>query len=121
MNGFQNYPLLKGQQTNLYKCVLENGFNWISKNGFLGLVHPESVYDDPKGQPLRKEIYPRLRYHFQFVNVLKLFAEILHWNIYGVQVYSGKKENVNFISDDIFKVSPKNRGMPFLMLHLFPS
>ncbi len=98
MNGFQNYPLLKGQQTNLYKCVLENGFNWISKNGFLGLVHPESVYDDPKGQPLRKEIYPRLRYHFQFVNVLKLFAEILHWNIYGVQVYSGKKEDVNFIS-----------------------
>ena len=30
MNAYQNYPLLKGQQTNLYKCVLENGFHWIS-------------------------------------------------------------------------------------------
>jgi hypothetical protein len=29
MNAGQNYPLLKGQQTNLYKCVLENGFNRI--------------------------------------------------------------------------------------------
>lgn len=98
MNAYQNYPLLEGQQTNLYKCVLENGFHWISKSGYLGLIHPEGVYDDPKGQPLRKEIYQRLNYHFQFVNVLKLFTEILHWNIYGVNIYSGTKDKVDFIS-----------------------
>jgi hypothetical protein len=61
MNAGQNYPLLKGQQTNLYKCVLENGFSLLSKNGFMGLLHPEGVYDDPNGQPLRMEMYPRLR------------------------------------------------------------
>lgn len=98
MNGFQNYPLLKGQQTNLYKCVLENGFNWVSKNGFLGLVHPESVYDDPKGQSLRNEMYPRLQFHFQFQNAFNLFAEVAHREKYGVHIYGVKKQNTNFIS-----------------------
>lgn len=96
MNAYQNYPLLKGQQTNLYKCVLENGLHWIAEEGFLGLIHPEGVYDDPKGQSLRKEIYQRLEYHFQFVNVLKLFQEILHWVTYGVNVYSGDKGKIGF-------------------------
>jgi hypothetical protein len=89
MNAAQNYPLLVGQQNNLYKCVIENGFYLTSKKGFLGLIHPESVYDDPNGQLLRIEIYKRLKFHFQFVNVLKLFSEILHWNIFGIDIYSG--------------------------------
>lgn len=98
MNAVQNYPLLKGQQTNLYKCVLENGLHWINENGYLGLIHPEGIYDDPNGYELRKEIYKRLKYHFQFVNVKKLFQEILHWVTYGINIYSGKKSEVNFIS-----------------------
>lgn len=89
MNAGQNYPLLVGQQTNLYKCVLENGFSLLCKNGFMGLLHPEGVYDDPKGKPLRNIIYKRLRYHFQFKNELVLFAEIDHHNAYSVNVYSG--------------------------------
>lgn len=98
MNAVQNYPLLKGQQTNLYKCVLENGLHWIAEKGYLGLIHPEGVYDDPNGSALRKEIYQRLKYHFQFVNVKKLFQEILHWVTYGINIYSGKKDEVDFIS-----------------------
>jgi hypothetical protein len=98
MNAHQNYPLLAGQQTNLYKCVLENGLHWISHHGFLGLIHPEGVYDDPNGQPLRKEIYPRLKYHFQFKNELVLFAEVHHETIYGAQIYSGKKSKPDFKS-----------------------
>jgi hypothetical protein len=98
MNSGQNYPLLVGQQTNLYKCILENGFSLLSKKGFMGLLHPEGVYDDPNGRILRKELYQRLKYHFQFVNVLKLFSEILHWNVFGVQVYSGQKNEISFYS-----------------------
>lgn len=98
MNAYQNYPLLEGQQTNLYKCVLENGFQWISEKGFLGLLHPESVYDDPKGQPLREEIYQRLRYHFQFQNAFNLFAEVAHREKYGAHIYSGRKGEIDFIS-----------------------
>lgn len=98
MNAAQNYPLLKGQQTNLYKCVLENGLHWVSDKGFLGLLHPEGIYDDPNGQELRKEIYPRLKYHFQYKNELILFAEVHHETIYGTQIYSGKKSAPNFKS-----------------------
>lgn len=78
MNAYQNYPLLVGQQTNLYKCVLENAMTLASDNGYIGLLTPESIYDDPNGQPLRRELYKRLRYHFQYQNELRLFAEVHH-------------------------------------------
>ncbi|MDV3565273.1 hypothetical protein CMU63_18650, partial [Elizabethkingia anophelis] len=48
--------------------------------------------------PLRKEIYQRLKYHFQFKNELVLFAEVHHEVIYGIHIYSGKKNKVNFKS-----------------------
>jgi hypothetical protein len=98
MNAGQNYLLLKGQQTNLYKCVLENGFSLLGKNGFMGLLHPEGVYDDPNGQPLRMEMYPRLRYHFQFQNAFNLFAEVAHREKYGVHIYRGCHSDISFYS-----------------------
>lgn len=98
MNAVQNYPLLKGQQTNLYKCVLENGLHWIAEQGYLGLIHPEGIYDDPNGYILREEIYQRLKYHFQFKNEMVLFAEVHHEVIYGIHIYSGKNAAVNFHS-----------------------
>lgn len=100
MNAYGNYPLLIGQQTNLYKCVLENCFYLMSDAGFMGLLHPEGVYDDPHGQPLRKEIYKRLCFHFKYQNELQLFAEVLHGKKFCQQIYGGKKETVNFFSID---------------------
>jgi hypothetical protein len=55
MNTISLYPLLVGQKNNLYKCVLENSFSLISSEGYVGILCPETIYDDPKGQPLRKE------------------------------------------------------------------
>lgn len=98
MNAVQNYPLLKGQQTNLYKCVLENGLHWVNDNGFLGLIHPEGVYDDPNGYILREEIYQRLKFHFQFQNAFNLFAEVAHREKYGIHIYAGKAGTVGFYS-----------------------
>lgn len=98
MNAVQNYFLLLGQQTNLYKCVQVNGFTLLGEFGFMGLLHPEGVYDDPNGQPLRKEMYQRLRFHFQFVNELMLFAEVDHHAKFSSNVYSGKIERVKFIT-----------------------
>ena len=87
MNAYCNYPLLVGQQTNLYKCVLENTMEMASpERGYIGLLTPESIYDDPKGQPLRRELYKRLRYHFQYQNELRLFAEVAHRTVYGDQL-----------------------------------
>ena len=97
LSSYSCYPLLVGQQNNLYKSILENGFNQLASSGFMGLIHPEGVYDDPNGGPLRKEIYPRLRYHFQFKNELRLF-EIGHTRTYGCHIYSSRQNEVNFVS-----------------------
>lgn len=106
---YQNYPLVSNQRNNLYKLVLENGLNWISEKGYMGLIHPEGIYDDPNGYELRKEIYKRLRYHFQFKNELMLFAEIDHHNIYGIHIYSGKPKPVDFLSiNNLFHPSTIN-------------
>lgn len=86
LNAYQNYPLLVGQQTNLYKCVLTNGMEMMGTDGYMGLLTPESIYDDPKGQPLRRELYKHLQYHFQYQNELRLFAEVDHHTRYGGQL-----------------------------------
>lgn len=97
-NAYQNYPLLDGQQTNLYKCVLANCMEMVSeKNGYIGILCPEGIYDDPKAQPLRRELYKRLLYHFQYKNELLLFAEIGHPNYYGEQIVGPKKETADFL------------------------
>lgn len=96
---YQNYHLLSQRKTNLYKCILVNLLAMVSPEGYAGILHPESIYDDPKAALLRSYIYQRLKYHFQFVNVLKLFSEILHWNVFGLNVYSGSPKPIpSFIS-----------------------
>jgi hypothetical protein len=97
LNSKQNYPLLEGQQTDLYRCVISNSFSLVSKDGYIGLIHPESVYDDPNGSKLRKESYRRLKFHFQFKNELKLF-DIHHENIYSLNIYSGSQSEPSFYS-----------------------
>lgn len=94
LNAYCNYPLLIGQQTNLYKCVLENTMDLVSPtNGYIGLLTPESIYDDPNGQPLRRELYKRLRYHFQYQNELRLFAEVHHHTVYGDQLLGPRRSS----------------------------
>ena len=87
LNAVQNYPLLKGVQTNLYKCFLPVAWRLASAQGVTGLLHPEGPYDDPKGGGLREALYARLRRHFQFVNELALFAEVHHLTKYSVNIY----------------------------------
>lgn len=98
LNAMQNYPQLKGVQTNLYKCFLPVAWANVNEQGVSGFLHPEGIYDDPKGGVFRKEVYKRLRYHFQFVNVKKLFAEILHWVTYSVNVYGPVQDKPMFLS-----------------------
>ena len=87
LNAVQNYPLLKGVQTNLYKCFMPLTWSLNSPSGVTGLLHPEGPYDDPKGGDLREAVYGRLRQHFGFVNELQLFAEVDHHTKYSVNIY----------------------------------
>lgn len=96
LNAVQNYPLLKGMPANLYKCFLPLVWHLSSEQGVAGLLHPEGPYEDPKGGELREEIYARLRKHFQFVNVKKLFAEVLHWVTYSINIYGPRRQQPAF-------------------------
>ena len=88
LNSIQNYELLKGLETNLYKCFLPLSWKLLCGSGVAGFLHPEGVYDDTHGGTLRTEIYHRLRAHFQFQNERSLFPEIAHTRKFSVNIYS---------------------------------
>ena len=97
LNSGQNYPLLTGQQTNLFKCFLPQGWMIGSDRGVAGFLHPEGVYDDPKGGEFRAGLYPRLRSHFQFQNEKRLFSEVHHHTTFSVNVYGRSLSSPEFI------------------------
>ena len=92
LNARQNYPLLEGQQTNLYKCFLPQAWMVGREGGVAGFLHPEGVYDDPKGGVFREALYSRLRAHFQFQNEKKLFSEVDHHALFSVNVYGEARD-----------------------------
>ena len=96
LNARQNYPALVGQKTNLYKCFLPQAWMIGSDKGAAGFLHPEGIYDDPKGGTFRGEVYRRLRAHFQFANELKLFAEIHHSTLFSVNIYGSDSAESTF-------------------------
>ena len=87
LNATQNYAALAGQQTNLFKCFIPQAWMIASQSGVAGFLHPEGVYDDPKGGTFRRQIYSRLRSHFQFANEKKLFTENDHHTEFSVNIY----------------------------------
>ena len=97
LNARQNYPLLEGQQTNLYKCFLPQAWMIGSEDGVAGFLHPEGVYDDPKGGAFREALYPRLRAHFQFQNEKRLFSEVDHHALFSINVYGGSRPAPAFV------------------------
>ncbi|MEU1595131.1 type II restriction endonuclease subunit M [Streptomyces sp. NPDC005708] len=89
-------PILAGMQTNFYLNFMVRSWSNSSKNGVVGLIHPEPHFSDPNGGRLRSLAYGRLRRHFQFRNALKLF-EIKDTRQYGIHVY-GDVRAVGFAS-----------------------
>lgn len=98
LNAVQNYPLLKGVQTNLYKCFVPLAWGLGGPQGVTGLLHPEGPYDDPKGGALREAVYARLRKHFQFQNEFQLFVGTNdHGRLrFGLHIYGQVREAVAF-------------------------
>ena len=98
LNSQQNYPLLKGVQTNLYKCFMPVGWMLAGQRGVVGYLHPEGPYDDPKGGALREAVYARLRAHFQFQNEFQLFTGTNdHGRLrFDLQIYGSPQPTVGF-------------------------
>lgn len=96
LNAVQNYPLLKGQQTNLYKCFLPQAWNYNNSHGTSAFIHPDGVFDDPKGFLLREAVFPKLKYHFNFRNELILFQGILHLVTFSLNIYTNDAQKPSF-------------------------
>ncbi len=97
LNAVQNYPRLKGIQTNSYKCFLPQAWRIGRDEGNTAFLHPDGIYDDPNGGDFRRAVYPRLRGHYHFQNQFKLFADIDNQNYYSVNVYqNAPRDNVQF-------------------------
>lgn len=90
VNSIQNYGLLKGVKVNLYKCFLPQAWLFTSYDGISSFLHPDGVYDDPKGGELRKEVYRRLIKHFSFTNEKNLFEEVDHHTQFSINIYKNK-------------------------------
>lgn len=99
----ENYPDLGGA-VNLFKCFLPNAWMYENNNGVSAFVHPDGVYDDPKGGILREKLYPKLKYHFQFTNELRLFSEVHHCTVYSLNVYSNKESDTFESISNLFSV-----------------
>ena len=104
LNAYSNYPELSGMKANLYKCFLPQAWQFGSQTGVSAFVHPDGVYDDPKGGILREKLYPKLRYHFQFTNELRLFAEVHHNTVYSLNVYNNSDNEVFDTISNLFAV-----------------
>ena len=96
LNALCNYPELHGMQSNLYKCFLPVAWRIGNERGYSAFLHPEGIYDDPNGGALRREIYSRLRYHFQFQNEQKLFADIGNRVKFSLNIYGTRREDISF-------------------------
>lgn len=99
LNAIQNYPSLLGMKANLYKCFLPQAWQFSNICGVSAFVHPDGVYDDPNGYVLREKLYPKLRYHFHFINALLLFPDV-DWHMnFSLNVYC------NMDSDTFLNIS----------------
>lgn len=67
-----------------------------NRQGVAGFLHPEGIYDDPKGGLFRAAVYPRLREHFQFANELILFADVDHHTKFSINIYGPAHEPPSF-------------------------
>ena len=96
LNSDQNFPALKKQRSNLYKAFICQSWKLGSRKGLCGLLHPKDVFDTITADAYRKEAYPRLRRHFRFENVLKLFQDIDSRIRFAINTYGSPKQEIKF-------------------------
>lgn len=91
------YPELVGSKTNLYKGFLCQAWRLGSDTGVLGMLHPDSVFDETKGGTLRRNAYLRLEGHYRFSNEMKIFSDVHSNTLFSINCYAAKsKPHVSF-------------------------
>ena len=92
------YGVLKGGQTDLFKCILVNSLTMLSPNGYMGLIHPDTVFTEAKGQPLREYLFPKLVARYHYSNKLGVFSDVHREKIFDCCIYRGIDTAIHFDS-----------------------
>lgn len=100
INSISAFPILKGIQTNLYKCFISLGLYLRSYNGTLGLINENGIFDDPEGGRFRREIYRNLKFHFQFFNEWPMFdtSGVAHDKKFCINIFGMAGQDFSFTS-----------------------
>lgn len=92
------YGVLKGGQTDLFKCILVNSLTMLSPNGYMGLIHPDTVFTEAKGQLLREFLFPKLVARYHYSNKLGVFSDVHREKIFDCCIYRGVDSTIHFDS-----------------------
>lgn len=87
LNSTQNYDILKGQQSDLYRAFIPQSWQFLNVNGISSFVHPKGVFEDSNGGSLRREMNQRLRYVFKFINSEGLFTDVHRQTDFSLCIY----------------------------------
>ena len=105
------YPEVFGLQPDLYRSFMLQTWRLQAPRGVVGLIHPESHFNEKKAAELRRSTYRRLRRHWQFINELSLF-EIHHLVAYGVHIYGSHTDDVSFLmASSLYAPETASRSM----------
>jgi hypothetical protein len=96
LNCHRLYEALRGSQTNLYKNFIVKSCALLGQNGFGGLLHQESPYDDTTSGRLRSVYYRRLVGHYHFTNELNLFQDVDHHTKFSINIFRGVSGKISF-------------------------
>ena len=99
----QNYKLISGE-INLYKNFLPQAWEFSNDNAVSAFIHPENVFEDPNGKMLRKILYQKLKYHFQFTNELNLFEDVYHHAVFSLNVYTNEEDTDFYCIANLFDI-----------------
>ncbi|MEX6462831.1 class I SAM-dependent DNA methyltransferase [Dietzia cinnamea] len=97
LNDTTQYPLLTGQQPDLYRAFIQRAWRSAGDAGIVTLIHPESHLTEKDAVPLRRASYLRLRRHWKFNNDLQLF-DIGKSRTYGIHIYGSKLSEPTFLN-----------------------
>ena len=73
LKSVQNYPELKGIQTNLYKCFFPLSWRLGREPAVTAFIVENSFVNDSSGSVFRTLVYSRLKKHFMFEKAMSLF------------------------------------------------
>jgi hypothetical protein len=87
------YRALRGVSKNTYKAFNVLGFELLKHDGALGLIQEDGILEDKASFELRKQVYAKLKYHFQFQNEKFLFAEVGHAKRFSVNIFLNQSQS----------------------------